>query len=224
MERILREFSEDGECLDETPTAVGQLPIIAIIGRPNTGKSTIVNKLTDSYKVRFSVRYWSQSYPHRMERSYTMRRGSLEIGLTGLLCGTDTTSKWWIRGASCLMTPWTSLRVLHTGLIVDSLAHHALEKINDQSLYALNEAQAAIMVCDGLEGVNPLDEALAQFLRKHNRTPLYLAVNKCESETRGVLQAQDFWSLGLGQPYPVSGIHGTGLGRTEEHLRMMRFD
>ena len=92
----------------------------------------------------------------------------------------------------------------------------ALEKINDQSLYALNEAQAAIMVCDGLEGVNPLDEALAQFLRKHNRTPLYLAVNKCESETRGVLQAQDFWSLGLGQPYPVSGIHGTGLGRTDE--------
>lgn len=91
-----------------------------------------------------------------------------------------------------------------------------LEKINDQSLYALNEAQAAVMVCDGLEGVNPLDEALAQFLRKHNKTPLYLAVNKCESETRGVLQAQDFWSLGLGQPYPVSGIHGTGLGKANE--------
>ena len=42
--------------------------------------------------------------------------------------------------------------------------------------------------------------------------PLYLAVNKCESERLGHIQAADFWEAGLGNPYPVSGIHGTGLG------------
>ena len=86
------------------------------------------------------------------------------------------------------------------------------EKITEQSLLALEEAAVAIMVCDGLEGVNELDVALASYIRKRSKTPLYLAVNKCESETKGIVQAQEFWSLGLGNPYPVSGIHGTGLG------------
>ena len=39
-----------------------------------------------------------------------------------------------------------------------------------------------------------------------------MAVNKCESETLGITMAQEFWELGLGRPWPVSGIHGTGLG------------
>lgn len=143
-----------------------------------------------------------------------MNQVLLEIGLTDRRCGTDSTSKWWIPEESYLMTRWIFLQVIMLRSITPLTL---IEKINDQSLFALNEAQAAIMVCDGLEGVNPLDLALAHFLRKHNKTPLYLAVNKCESETRGVLQAQDFWSLGLGQPYPVSGIHGTGLGNQLEY-------
>jgi GTPase len=64
---------------------------------------------------------------------------------------------------------------------------------------------------------------LADWLRKNNKVPLYLAVNKCESYTQGISLAQDFWSLGLDEPYPVSAIHGTGLAEIldticEKHL------
>jgi GTP-binding protein len=68
------------------------------------------------------------------------------------------------------------------------------------------------MVCDGQQGITQLDKVVANWLRINNKVPIYVAVNKCESETQGILQAQDFWSLGLGAPYPVSGIHGTGVG------------
>lgn len=74
------------------------------------------------------------------------------------------------------------------------------------------EATVAIMVCDGQQGLQPLDLTLGEWLRKNCKIPMYLAVNKCESERLGISQAQEFWSLGLGAPYPVSGIHGTGLG------------
>ena len=48
--------------------------------------------------------------------------------------------------------------------------------------------------------------------------PILLAVNKCESEIRGGAQAEEFWKLGLGLPYPVSGIHGNGLGELLDAL------
>jgi len=68
-----------------------------------------------------------------------------------------------------------------------------------------------------------MDEELAQWLRRNLHIPLFLAVSKCESTTKGQLQAQEFWSLGLNLPYPVSGIHGNGVGDlldviTEKHL------
>jgi GTPase len=53
---------------------------------------------------------------------------------------------------------------------------------------------------------------LASWLRRNNKVPVYLGVNKCESEKIGITQAQEFWQLGLGTPWPISGIHGTGVG------------
>lgn len=55
-------------------------------------------------------------------------------------------------------------------------------------------------------------EVLADWLRKNNQVPLYLAINKCESSTQGLILAQEFWELGLDEPFPISGIHGTGIG------------
>ena len=86
------------------------------------------------------------------------------------------------------------------------------DRITQQALIALGEANAALLVCDGQEGLTQLDSIIAEWLRKNNRVPVYIAVNKCESETQGISQSMEFWELGLGTPYPVSGIHGTGLG------------
>jgi GTP-binding protein len=79
-------------------------------------------------------------------------------------------------------------------------------------IYVYIESNVAIMVCDGQQGLQPLDIMLVDWLRKNCKIPIYVAVNKCESERLGNIQAQEFWSLGLGNPYPISSIHGTGIG------------
>lgn len=79
----------------------------------------------------------------------------------------------------------------------------------------------ALMVVDGMSGPTSLDEQIARFVRRQ-KIPIYLLVNKCEKfETAGALAAE-FWGLGLGNPYPVSGIHGDGIAEVlevaEEHF------
>lgn len=91
------------------------------------------------------------------------------------------------------------------------------DQITHQAQIALQEASVAILVCDGQHGVHNLDLILARWLRKHFHKPLYLAVNKCEAYN-GLLMAQEFWELGLGTPYPVSGIHGNGLGEVLDEI------
>lgn len=98
------------------------------------------------------------------------------------------------------------------GIIFDDTKDIFADRITEQALIALEEAKVAVMVCDGKEGITQLDQILANWLRKNSKVPLYIAVNKCESETQGILQAQEFWKLGLGEPFPVSGIHGNGVG------------
>ena len=92
-----------------------------------------------------------------------------------------------------------------------------LPQIRQQALAALGEASVALMVVDGQVGCTPLDEDIASFLRKQN-FQVVLAVNKCESTVQGDVQAADFWQLGLGDPHPVSGIHGTGMGDLMDEL------
>ena len=180
MLRLLEQFDEEGVD-DSIPVVASLLPIIAVIGRPNTGKSTIVNRLTNSFKDGAIVHDEPGITRDRTYRSGMWNDYNFQVVDTG-------------------------------GIVFDDVEDIFADKITQQALLALSEATAALMVCDGKEGLNPLDSVLADWLRKKNKVPLYVAVNKCESETQGIAQAQDFWSLGLGQPYPVSGIHGTGLG------------
>jgi len=86
-----------------------------------------------------------------------------------------------------------------------------MREIRQQALVALQEASVALLVVDGQFGCTALDEEIAGFLRKQS-VPTVLAVNKCESTKSGDLQTADFWGLGMGTPFAVSGMHGTGMG------------
>lgn len=153
------------------------LPIVAIIGRPNVGKSTIVNRLAGR----------KEAIVHD------------EPGITR-----DRTYKpafWCDR----------DFQVVDTGGLVFDDDSEFLPEIREQARLALAEAQVAIFVVDGQLGPTPGDREIADWLRQQS-VPVLLAVNKCESLEHGVVQAAQFWELGLGEPYPVSGIHGSGLG------------
>ncbi|MDY6806021.1 MAG: ribosome biogenesis GTPase Der [Cyanobacteriota bacterium] len=153
------------------------LPIVAIIGRPNVGKSTLVNRLGDT----------NDAIVHDqpgITRDRTYRNAF-----------------WQDR----------EYQIVDTGGLIFDDETEFLPLIREQAMAALAEASAAILVVDGQMGVTGGDEAIAQWLRQQ-KVPVILAVNKCESSTEGLALAAQFWELGLGEPYPVSGIHGSGTG------------
>ena len=108
-------------------------------------------------------------------------------------------------------------QVVDTGGLVFEDNTEFLPLIREQALAALAEASVAIFVVDGQTGITGGDEEIAQWLRQQPVRTL-LAVNKCESITEGLTQAAMFWELGLGEPYPISGIHGNGTGELLDDL------
>ena len=85
-----------------------------------------------------------------------------------------------------------------------------LEQIRQQAEVAIDEADVIIFLTNGREGVTAADEEVAKILYK-SKKPVVLAVNKIDNpEMRA--QIYDFYSLGFGEPIPISGSHGLGLG------------
>ncbi|PMB02965.1 ribosome biogenesis GTPase Der [Fischerella thermalis CCMEE 5273] len=154
-----------------------RLPIVAIIGRPNVGKSTLVNRLAGEQ----SAIVYDQP------------------GVT--------------RDRTYLPAFWRDreFMVVDTGGLVFNDDTEFLPLIRQQAMAALAEASAAIFVVDGHTGPTAADEEIATWLRQQP-VPVLLAVNKCESPEQGLIQAAEFWNLGLGEPFPVSAIHGSGTG------------
>ncbi|MGK7901517.1 MAG: ribosome biogenesis GTPase Der [Hormoscilla sp.] len=159
------------------------LPIVAIIGRPNVGKSAMVNRLAGN----------QQAIVHD-EPGITRDR-------------TYRTAFWRDR----------EYQVVDTGGLVFDDDTEFLPLIREQAMAALAEASAALFVVDGQAGPTAADAEIAQWLRQQP-VPVLLAVNKCESVELGVIQATQFWELGLGEPYPLSAIHGNGTGELLDQL------
>ncbi|MBF2026154.1 MAG: ribosome biogenesis GTPase Der [Oscillatoriales cyanobacterium C42_A2020_001] len=159
------------------------LPVVAIIGRPNVGKSTVVNRLAG---VQEAIVYDEPGVTRdrTYKRAFWSDREFLVVDTGGLVFDDDT---------------------------------EFLPLIREQAMAALAEASAAIFVVDGQTGPTGGDHEIAEWLRQQP-VPVLLAVNKCESVEQGVIQAADFWELGLGEPHPVSGIHGNGTGDLLDEL------
>ncbi|GJD18874.1 small GTP-binding protein [Rivularia sp. IAM M-261] len=159
------------------------LPVVAIIGRPNVGKSTFVNRLAG-------------------EQTAIVHD---EPGVT--------------RDRTYLKAFWRDreFTVVDTGGLIFNDDTEFLPFIRQQAMTALSEASAAIFLVDGQAGPNSSDEEIASWLRVQ-KVPVLLAVNKCESPEQGLMQAAEFWTLGLGEPYPISAIHGSGTGDLLDEL------
>ncbi len=92
-----------------------------------------------------------------------------------------------------------------------------IQEIRDQAEIALEEADVILLVTDALDGVTQADREVVDILRKRRKAneretpPILLVVNKADSPNAR-MNSLDFYSLGLGEPYPISAIHGTGTG------------
>jgi GTP-binding protein len=172
-------------------------PIVALVGRPNVGKSTLFNRLAEE---RLAV---VDDVP-----GTTRDRLFAEAEWTGVVFtiidtgGIDPTQ----------IGPGRHKEPLSTG------SADFIEQIRKQAEIAIQDADAILFIVDAESGVTPADREVAHILRRFQRErdgkpypPVLLVANKADSETRR-LHALQFYELGMGEPHPISAIHGTGTG------------
>ena len=170
-------------------------PIVAFVGRPNVGKSTLFNRLVGERMA--IVDDTPGTTRDRLFGEAEWNGRAFHVVDTG---GIDPTSN-------------SSKSPLSIG------SADFIEDIRSQAQVAIHEADIVLFVNDGQTGVTSPDLEVAKILRRSQRKledgtlypPIFVVVNKCEArETREA--ASQFYELGLGEPYPVSGVHGTGTG------------
>ena len=146
-------------------------PTVAIVGRPNVGKSTIFNRIVGE-------------------------RISIVEDVAGVTRDRIYSSADWLTH---------EFNFIDTGGI-EIRDEPFLEEIRLQAEIAIEEADVIIFLTNGREGVTDADEQVAKILYK-TKKPIVLAVNKIDNpEMREMIY--DFYSLGFGDPFPISGSHG----------------
>ena len=149
-------------------------PVIAIVGRPNVGKSTIFNRIVGE-------------------------RVSIVEDIPGVTRDRIYSSADWLAH---------EFNIIDTGGI-EIGDEPFLEQIRQQAEIAIDEADVIIFMTNGREGVTAADEQVAKILYK-TKKPIVLAVNKIDNpDMREMIY--DFYALGFGEPFPISGSHGLGL-------------
>ncbi|GAB3576874.1 ribosome biogenesis GTPase Der [Spirosoma luteolum] len=150
--------------------------IVAIVGRPNVGKSTLFNRLTEQRKAIMD----NQSGVTR-DRHYG-------------------TAEW----------NTSYFTVIDTGGYVVGSEDVFEESIREQVEIAIQESTVLLFVVDTQTGITGLDQDFADVLRR-SKKPVYVVANKAETSERAQ-SAAEFYALGLGDPYPISSMTGTGTG------------
>ena len=150
------------------------LPKVAIVGYPNVGKSTLLNRLSGR----------REAVVHRVA-GVTRDRKEIDVDWTG-----------------------RSFTLIDTGGVDTADRRQMARQVRAQVEAALKEAALVLLVVDGVTGIGPGDEDLAQIVRRSKR-PAILVANKIDDFNRVGL-IHEFHALGMGEPAPVSALHGTG--------------
>jgi GTP-binding protein len=153
----------------------GPTPVLAVVGRPNVGKSTLVNRILGRREAVV------EDVP-----GVTRDRVSYDATWNGRAFTVVDTGGW------------------------DPDARGLAERIAAQAEVAVSVADAVLFVVDATVGITDADEAVVRILRKADK-PVVLAANKVD-DLRTEAEAYGLWNLGLGEPFPVSALHGRGSG------------
>lgn len=178
-------------------------PIVALVGRPNVGKSTLFNRLAEE---RLAV---VDEIP-----GTTRDRLMTEVDWSGVIFDVVDTG-----GIDPTQTgPGKGVQPLSIG------SAEFITQIRSQAEIAIKEADVVLFITDIENGVTPADYEIAEILRRHQHKqgeryfpPILLIVNKVDNKQRRE-QAAAFYELGMGDPIPISAMHGTGITELLDRL------
>ncbi len=163
-------------------------PILAIVGRPNVGKSTLFNRIVGERTAIVSDAPGTTRDRLYADAEFAGREFVL-VDTGGIVGEREARADG--RGELAKLT-------------------------RAQAELAIAEADAIMFLVDGEEGVMPDDYEIAEILRRTAK-PVYLAVNKADNEKRRA-ESVEFYRLGLGDPVPISALHGVGTGDLLEQI------
>lgn len=152
-------------------------PIVAIVGRPNVGKSTLFNKITG-------------------------KRISIVEDTPGITRDRIYADAEWVG---------REFTLIDTGGIEPSSKDEILSQMRDQANLAIDMASVILFMVNIKEGMTAADSDVAAILQRCGK-PVLLVCNKVDAPGNPPMEMYEFYNLGIGEPYPVSSIHGLGVG------------